>query len=157
MKKPLIIGLGNQYRSDDAVGLEVASLLKKNFDEIADVVIYQGNPLDLLEIWTGRDCVFIIDAVSSGEQEVGFVYRFLPHEEEIPAVFSRASTHLIDVVQVIELGKTLGNCPKQLFVYGIEASQFALEQSISQKLNNKVPDILKTIEKDIRTYFTKSF
>ena len=150
MKKPLIIGLGNQYRGDDAVGLEVAGLLKKEFNEQADIMEYQGNPLDLLEIWTGKDCVFIIDAVSSDEQEVGFVYRFLPHKEEIPAVFSRASTHLIDVIQVIELGKTLGNCPKDLVVYGIEASQFALEQSISQKLKNKVPDIFKTIEKHIR-------
>lgn len=147
--KPLVIGVGNRFRGDDAAGLEVASALAKRLKDKVDTVIWEGNPLDLLEIWRGRSTVYVIDTVSSGEYEAGFLYRFLPNDEEIPAIFLNFSTHLFGVVQVIEMAKTLGQLPTHFVLYGIEADRFSFKDHISKKLKDQLKTITATIEKDI--------
>ncbi len=149
MRKPLIIGLGNPLRGDDAVGLEIASALEKNLNSSADFVYCRGNTINLLDIWKDRKSVFLIDAIFSGEKETGFLHRFEPLQKKIPAVFSRSSTHLMDVSEVIELGQALGNFPEQFILYGIESDHFSLEEDISDNLKEKLPNICKTIEEDI--------
>jgi len=150
MTKPLIVGIGNPFRGDDAVGLEVARSLQSTFGNTLDVIYCEGDPTDLLELWSDRDQVFLIDAVSTGAQNIGFLHQFHPLENPIPASLSSSSTHLIDINQVIELGKALGSIPKMITLFGIESHNFSLERSISASLKKQLDTISQTIEKEIR-------
>lgn len=145
----MIIGIGNDFRADDAVGLIVAESLKHNLSSAADIILLRDNPINILDLWTDRSRVFLIDALSSGNCEVGFIHRYRPRLEEIPAVLTNSSTHLLDIVQTIELGKALDNLPEDLWLYGIEASDFFLEKDMSQKLKEKLPGIIETLEEEI--------
>ena len=52
----IIIGIGNPYRSDDAVGPVVAGLLSSRFDrdERVSIADLDGEPVRLMQTWDGH-------------------------------------------------------------------------------------------------------
>lgn len=98
-----VIGCGNLYASDDAVGLHVVRSLKECQLPVGVKVIEAGCPgLNLLDLWEGADKVIIVDAVKSGS-EPGTVHcfdaSFLPPREIMPV-----SLHGMNVIDAVELG-----------------------------------------------------
>ena len=83
----LIIGLGNDYRSDDAVGRVVARKLGAESLDGVRILEESGEGAALMDAWQGADFVILIDAVHLGGKP-GTIYRIDAHAEEIPAVFS---------------------------------------------------------------------
>lgn len=156
MNKPLVIGLGNSYRSDDALGIEIVKNLETTFEGKIQAYFCAGNTIDLLEIWKGCSTVFIVDAIESNGGEIGSLHCFSPRNEKIPAIFTNSSTHLLDIVQVIELGEALGNLPDFIKLYGIEANSFAMGSAISEKLKDRISAIEKIIENEIREQLYRS-
>lgn len=56
MGKTLIVGIGNQIRGDDAIGLHIADILIKDLDKDRyDVVTIQQKGLVLLDIMRGYE------------------------------------------------------------------------------------------------------
>ncbi len=120
--EPLLIGIGNELRGDDGAGLRVVELLTELGVEAFG---HDGEPLTLLDSFTGRRRVVIVDAVA-GERP-GRVHRFDAVAEPLPALFTtRASTHLLGLAETLELGRELGLLPAQLEVIGIEGTSFGL-------------------------------
>ena len=64
--KALIIGMGNDYRSDDGVGRVVARRLRaESLDEVG-ILEETVEGAALIEAWRGADFVILVDAVHSG-------------------------------------------------------------------------------------------
>ncbi len=63
----LVAGVGNSWRGDDAVGLEVAQALSTLLGELEHVRVLatEAEQSSLLDEWEGCDSVLIIDAVHS--------------------------------------------------------------------------------------------
>jgi hydrogenase maturation protease len=170
MKKAdlLVIGCGNEWASDDAVGLQVIRSLKRLREEQLGVreekqwqeagppgvgppggtsagglddgkgvlpgelpeakkfrlsdgveLIEAGTPgLNLLDLWDGADRVIIVDAVKSGAAP-GTVHSFdaslLPPRDVMPV-----SSHGVNIIDAVELGRLLGRLPAELTVIGVE-------------------------------------
>jgi hydrogenase maturation protease len=124
----LVIGLGNTWRGDDGAGPAVARGL---LDEVqARVRVYEGEPVGLIEDWTGADAVIIVDAVSSGAPP-GTIHRLDPLSEPIPAALSQGSTHAFGLADTIALARTLDRLPARLTVYGIEGEDFGAGDALS--------------------------
>lgn len=119
----LVIGIGNEYRHDDAVGLLVARRLReKNLDGVTMLEL-SGEGASLIEAWKGAEKVILIDAVHSGAQP-GTIYRFEANQQPIPTKFFHYSTHAFSVAEAIALARTLNQLPSYLIVYGIEGKNF---------------------------------
>jgi hydrogenase maturation protease len=124
----LVIGLGNSWRGDDGAGPAVARGL---LDEVqARVRVREGEPVGLIEDWTGADAVIVVDAVSSGAPP-GTIHRLDPISEPIPAALSQGSTHAFGLADTIELARTLARLPPSLTVYGIEGEDFRAGDELS--------------------------
>lgn len=82
----LIIGIGNAYRGDDAVGLHVAQCLKKQAHDHVHVIEESGEGASLMECWKDANSVILIDAVSSGAKP-GTIHRLDAHTQPIPTNF----------------------------------------------------------------------
>jgi hydrogenase maturation protease len=129
---PRIIGLGNAWRGDDAVGLLVARRLRE-LVRGADVLERSGEPADLLEaLGDGAGEVVLVDAVSSGAPP-GEVHRLDASEVALPFA-AGASTHGLGLAETIELGRALGRLPARLLVYGIEGAVFELGAPLSAEV-----------------------
>jgi hydrogenase maturation protease len=121
---PLIIGIGNEYRGDDAVGLIVVRRLKEHLAGSPTVLEQSGDGAALMEAWQGAEKVIIIDAVMSGAAP-GTIHRFDASAQPLPKDAFRCSTHAFGVAEAIELSRALSELPQSLVVYGIEGKNFA--------------------------------
>jgi hydrogenase maturation protease len=134
---PLIIGIGNEYRGDDAAGLIVARRLKEGLTDSAIVIEQGGDGAALMEAWRGAETVIIIDAVMSGAAP-GTIHRFDANAQPLPKDAFRLSTHAFGVAEAIELARALGELPRGLIVYGIEGKNFTAGVGLSSEIENAV-------------------
>ena len=112
---PLVIGLGNEHRGDDAFGLVVARRLRPRLVGVGTVLEKAVGGAELLDVWTGRDHVWVVDAVRAGGSP-GTVYRIEVGEEGLPARLDVTSSHGISLVQAVGLGHVLHQLPKRLVI-----------------------------------------
>ena len=111
-----MIGLGNPWRRDDAVGLEVARR--------TGGTAVEHDPSRLLDLWAGEREVVLVDAVRSGA-EPGTIHRLDAAAGPLPAELFGVSTHHVGLAETVELARALGRLPERLDVYGIEGGDFA--------------------------------
>jgi hydrogenase maturation protease len=130
---PLIIGIGNEYRGDDAAGLIVARRLKGRLADSVKVLEQSGDGVALMEVWRRAETVIIIDAVASGAAP-GTIRRFDANVRPIPKGAFRCSTHAFGVAEAIELSRALGEFPRSLVVYGIEGKNFVAGVGLSPEV-----------------------
>ncbi len=139
---PLIIGLGNQYRRDDAAGLVVARRLKEAAPEHVRVLEEGGDGAALMESWKDADTVILIDAVRSGT-EPGTLHRLDAHTQPIPTRFFHCSTHAFGVAEAIELARALSQLPSRVIVYGIEGKTFEAGQGLSPEVEKATQEVVE--------------
>jgi hydrogenase maturation protease len=145
----LVIGVGNEYRSDDAVGLVVARHLKRISLENVTVIEESGEGADLLESWGGADIVIIVDASSSGAKP-GTIHCIDARTKQIPRGLFHYSTHAFSVGEAVELARVMNRLPPHILVYGIEGARFedgiALSGAVEESVDAVVDLVLKEIQ-----------
>ncbi len=144
----LIIGVGNEFRGDDAVGLLVARRAQSRLPRAA-VLEASGEGAALMQTWAGRENVILIDAVYSGGP-AGTVYRFAAATEKIPTKFFHYSTHAFSVAEAIEMARALGQLPPRLMLYGIEGGNFEAGARLSPEVERAAGEVLERVLQDAR-------
>lgn len=145
----LIIGLGNEYRRDDAVGLIVARRVKDAAPEHARVLEQSGEGAGLMESWKDADAVILIDAVHCGAKP-GTLHRLDAHTQPIPTRFFHYSTHAFSVAEAIELARVLGQLPPRLILYGIEGKTFEAGLGLSPEVEKAAQKVVGRVLGDLR-------
>jgi hydrogenase maturation protease len=144
----IVIGIGNDFRCDDAAGLVVAQRLKNLLPTSITVCEQSGDGLLLIDSWKDAQKAILIDAVYSGGQP-GEIYRFDAYEQPIPATFFHLSSHALSVAEAIELSWTLGSIPPKLIVYGIEANRFTAGTILSAEIKKAIEKVITLIIDEI--------
>lgn len=148
-----VIGVGNDARGDDAVGLEVARRLQQDAPAGITVEALQGGGISLLDCLQGTAAVIVIDACYSGATP-GSIHRLEPLTQPIPKTLYLCSTHAFGLGEVIELARALQQLPSRLVVYGIEGRQFDIGAELSADVQRVVPDVLRRVHQDIAAWQT---
>jgi len=144
----LVIGIGNEFRGDDALGLHVAREIRGRDLEGVSVIEHAGEGLLLIDAWRDRECVMIIDAVSSGSVP-GTLRYFDASSVELPQPFLRYSSHAIGVADAIQLARRLQQLPPRVYVYGIEGHTFGIGTPLSPPVRKHIPELVEKIVKRI--------
>jgi hydrogenase maturation protease len=71
--RTLVLGLGNEYAGDDAVGVLAARALRRELARDADVVESAASGLALLEVFTGYDRAVVVDSIRTGRSPAGTI------------------------------------------------------------------------------------
>ena len=140
--KTLILGMGNPIMGDDGVGIWAARMLKSKLNDQEVTVMETGMAgLNLLELMAEYDRAILIDAIKTGEGEVGKIYRLEP--ETLNETRHAASTHGIDFSTALELGSRLGlSLPRDIVLFGIEVEDV---NTFSEKCTPKVEKIIPVV------------
>jgi hydrogenase maturation protease len=161
----VVIGIGNEYRCDDAVGLIVARRLRKSlrtriphyFDgrqrevkkhESIKILEFQRDGTSLLHHWQNTDVVILIDAISSGVA-AGTIFCKNLLEEHLTDVPFRHSTHSISILDAIEVARTLNALPQKLTFYGIEGKNFSAGTQLSPEVECAIPHLVQDVRQEI--------
>ncbi|TDO17343.1 hydrogenase maturation protease [Mycobacterium sp. BK086] len=113
----LVIGIGNDVRGDDGVGLAVAAGIAERHHPGVEVLSATCDPATILDAWTGLPLVVAVDAASGPGAVPGRIGRWTPGEEQQPSVLS---SHSLGLQEVYALGQALGRLPQRLVVFTVE-------------------------------------
>jgi hydrogenase maturation protease len=137
---PLVVGIGNPDRGDDAVGVLVArSLGGMRTTELADC----SGLLDLID---EEDTVIVVDAMRSGEPP-GTVKRFEAAKSSLPTR-TFPSTHSFGLGETVELGRALHRLPDEMIIYGIEAGDLEHGTRLTAAVRDAMDDVVKAISEE---------
>lgn len=139
----LILGCGNDDRSDDAAGLLVVRRLRD-----LGIDAYESDALSLLDAWSGAREVVVVDAVVSGAPP-GTITSW-DAAAPLAAGEFRCSTHNLGLAEAIELARVLGRLPAKLTIYGIEAKCFERGGVPSAEVREAVPRLAAEIQRIFR-------
>ena len=88
-----VIGVGTEWRGDDAVGLLVVRRLQADPPPQVEIAECRGTVTAVREAWKDAAGVIVVDAVVSGGHP-GAIYRFNAHGAGVPVQLSRSlSSH----------------------------------------------------------------
>jgi hydrogenase maturation protease len=144
----LVAGLGNRLRGDDAAGLEAARIVAERATDVL-VVEHEREPTDLIELWDGARVAIVIDALEGNEP--GRVRRFEAVRDELPRRLSTsASTHALELAEVVELARSLDRLPDRLVVLGIEGERFETGAGLSPPVERAVEEAAELALAELR-------
>ena len=142
----LVLGLGNDILTDDAIGLQVARQLRRDLADCPNVDVRETTEmgLALLDHLVGYGGALIVDAVQTGQHPPGFI-----HELEPSALSQLAgrTPHFLGVGETLALGRQLGQpMPETVRIFAIEVQDpFTLGEHLSAALQTALPDIAKRV------------
>jgi hydrogenase maturation protease len=139
-----IIGLGNELRGDDAVGLLAARRLRHKVGDRAEVIEAEMAGVDLMELMKGARVTILIDAAHSG-QAPGTVHRLDASAGPIGRHIFPRSSHAIGTVEALELARAMGVLPATVIVYGVEAGSTEAGHTLSVPVATALDRIVEQI------------
>jgi hydrogenase maturation protease len=145
----LLIGVGNEFRSDDGVGILAAREIRRRAIPGVTVLEENGEGTALMRAWEKYDSVIIVDAFSSGAPS-GEIHRMDAATDVVPAHYIHASSHAFGVVQAVEMARILHSLPHVLLVYGVEGKQFDVGPGLTDPVLRSMPDLLTSIEMELK-------
>jgi hydrogenase maturation protease len=134
----LVLGLGNRFRRDDAVGLVLADALRVGKLRGARVETAEdGGPL-LWERWAPKDRVLLLDAAEDGETPGTLrVYDLMGSPPAVER--ARASSHGLGLVEAVALARALGRMPRSLALLTVTGADFLMGEGLSADVRRAVP------------------
>jgi hydrogenase maturation protease len=143
--KTCVIGCGNLDRGDDAVGLLVVRRLLElaaDADHELIAIEHRGDGLDLIDQWKNCEHVILVDALRSGGPP-GSIRVVEAYHAPLPADMHCSSTHTFGLREAVELARALGQLPRSLLIYGIEASTFRVNAPVSLEVAKAVESVAR--------------
>jgi hydrogenase maturation protease len=128
---------------DDAAGPVVIDRLVGRVPDTVVLVESVGDATHLLDTWRDARLAVVVDAVVSGGVP-GSVHR-IDGLAGFPASWRSASTHLIGVLEAIDLGDALDMLPDELVVYGIEIGRVEAGVMLSPEVDAAVDRVAEMI------------
>lgn len=144
----VVVCVGNRFRRDDGVGLQVAALLRDRVPEHVEVLTLEGEPTTLLDLFDSSDLAIVVDAVDTTGPP-GLIHRFDATEKPVPGSVFGASTHAFGLGETIELARALGRLRGRIVTYGITGEDFDAGEGLSASVTDAAQRVSAEILKDL--------
>ncbi|OQW94738.1 MAG: hypothetical protein BWK77_08750 [Verrucomicrobia bacterium A1] len=135
MHSVVVIGLGNPLMSDEGIGIHVIQALEARAGEFpgVDFLDAGASGMTALHAMAGRRKAVFVDCARMGELP-GSIRRFTPDQVVSGKVLPGFSLHEGDLLAFIRLSERLGECPKEIVIFGIEPASVESGQELSAEL-----------------------
>lgn len=143
----VVVGLGNTFRRDDAVGVVAADALQAL--GLPGVVVHTGitEPLALLEAFGGAAVAVVLDAARVAHPVPGRVRRWDPADVRAP---DRAmSSHAVDVGRAYELSRTLRRAPATLVLFTVDVVDTGNGIGLTPAVARAVPELVESVAVEV--------
>lgn len=156
MKPILIICLGNPLMRDEGIGIRLASEFSVHLADNPDVEVLDlgTGGLSVMHAITGRKKVIFVDCAIMG-QTPGLMRRFTPQQVRSTKTRMRYSLHEGDLLNTLELSRSLAECPEDIVIFGIEPKEIAHGDVLSSELENNIQQYIQTILTELKMQINK--
>ncbi len=149
--KPLVLGLGNELLSDDAVGVLAARALKERLKDRADVVESALSGLALLELFIGYERAIIIDAIKTGRQAPGTICELGPADL---GPIAAPSPHYAGLPELLATAQQLQlNFPEEIKIFALEVEDpYTVGGGLSPSAEQVLEELIRRVEQQIERW-----
>jgi hydrogenase maturation protease len=148
----LLLGLGNDILTDDAVGLHVVHELQRELADHPSIDIRETTEmgLALLDYITGYRVVFIVDSIQTGKAAPGVLYEL---DAAALTQLTGRTPHFLGVSETLALGRQLGLAmPEQVSILAIEvADPFTLGTTLTPALQTALPGVVARVRAAVQS------
>jgi hydrogenase maturation protease len=147
-EKILVLGLGNDILSDDAIGPKIVyELGKEPFPSRVRFITAAVGGLEILEMVEGYQKLLIIDAIKTANGTPGDIYMLTP--EAFKNTLHLYNFHDINFLNALELGRKLNmNLPSEITILAVEiVEDLEFSDRFSPVINERFPEILDEIKR----------
>jgi hydrogenase maturation protease len=161
VKPFLILCLGNEILSDDAVGSVIARRLQEielGSDDV-EVIFAPTAGFSLLDLLEDRTEALIVDSITTGSDTPGTIRLFVMGEQ-VPS-HSLINSHEINLPTALSLGRAMGyQMPENVSVLTIEAQDVTtlseqLTPPVSASVDEAIAHVLRWIQQITRDFATE--
>ncbi|MFN4183049.1 MAG: hydrogenase maturation protease [bacterium] len=154
-RRILLLGLGNEIRSDDAVGIYVVREVRKRLPQsllatgAIQVLESEEMGLALLDYISGYEQVVLVDAVQTGKALPGFVHEFdVENLHNLPGL----SPHYMGIPEVLALGRASGlEMPEMVKIFAVEVKDpFTFSTHLTSEVESAIPELVERVLQYIR-------
>lgn len=138
----IIIGIGNDFRRDDGVGLAVAQRIAER--NLPGVRVLSGisESTAMLDAWSGASRAVVVDAVTGANSDPGRIRRWTGPDLETSAV---VSSHALGLAQTCALGQALARMPDELVVFTVDVVDTNHGIGLTPAVAAAVPNLVDVI------------
>ncbi len=150
MKETLVAGLGNSLMSDEGIGVAVLARLAERADRYprAEFVDLGSSAMRALHAMAGRRKAVFIDCAFMDE-EPGTLRRFTPEQVGSRKALAGLSLHEGDLLKIIELSRSLGECPPEVVIFGIQPQSIEPGQALSPALSARLEEYADAVAAEL--------
>jgi hydrogenase maturation protease len=143
-----IVGCGNPDAGDDAVGLIIADQLRSRVPPEVEVRTATAGGASLLDWCDGIEALILVDAAhASVDFPTGQWRRFVfPADRERLKATPLSGTHVLGLVEALELAQTLDRLPREVLLFAVAGAQFALGSGLSPTVQHSLPELVSALE-----------
>ena len=151
-----VIGLGNDYRGDDAAGLVTLGLIRKelegtNLESSVVCLENRGDPAALIAELSDLEGAIIIDAAKSNDS-AGTIKRFEPLKTPLNESASGTNLHNFSLTQTLELAFSLDLSLKEITVYGISGANFQVGDELGPEVWKAASEVAHLAIRELQSW-----
>lgn len=145
-----VIGLGNEWAGDDAVGLIAAQMVKERLKGIASIEVssHEVPEWEMFERMQPEDSLVFIDACASGS-EPGTVFELHVDERHVDELGGRGmrhcSSHGLGLAHWLSMVEVLGGNTGHVFVFAVELSDTTMGAGLSPAVEGALPALVEKV------------
>jgi hydrogenase maturation protease len=142
----IVIGIGNDFRRDDGVGITVAQRIEERNLPGVRVVSGISEPAALLEVWSGAARAVVVDAATGANSTPGRIRRWTGPDLETTAV---VSSHALGLAQTFALAQALARMPGELVLFTVDIVDTNHGTGLTPAVEAAVPELVGVIVDEI--------
>jgi hydrogenase maturation protease len=144
----VVVGIGNEFRQDDGVGVAVAAEVQGRGLPGIRVTVIDGEPSRMIDAWSGADVAVVVDAVKLTDAVPGRVHRMVM--ADLPGHTSATSSHGLGVPEAVELARVLNRLPGRLVFYTVEVDATGFGVGLTPPVAAEVPALADAVIRELR-------
>jgi hydrogenase maturation protease len=146
--KCVILGIGNPYMHDDAVGMAVAAELRKR-DLGEKTVVYDYQAMDLSLLMYFKDCskIVLVDAFTTGGiPGTVSAYSIRGPKNSLPNL---PNQHELQLHEIVDVAGETGILSCQVVVVGIEPKDCSPGEGLSDEVKEALPRAINAVMNEL--------
>ena len=151
--KTLVLGLGNDILTDDAIGILVAREVRWRAAHLANVDVRETMEmgLALLDFIVDYESLILIDSIQTGQAAPGHIHEITQQQL---GLLPGSTPHFLGVAETLELGRRLGLAmPSRIKIFAVEvADPFTFSTEMSSALQQILPIAAEKVLEELKLY-----
>jgi hydrogenase maturation protease len=147
----MVLGLGNDLLTDDAVGILAVEMLRPQVDGRVHVATSSMHGLALLDLFLGYDCAILVDAIQTGRYPAGTI---LELSDSDLAPVGAPSPHYAGLPEMLRLAEHLElDFPNRLTIFAIEAADVhTIGGPMTEEVRDAIHDVCRRVLNKLQSW-----